>query len=169
MLTRAAPPRNPIAIALPLNLIGEKSINACTRAGKDVDGFSKWYTRRLNALIHLDVAPSSFSPFRDAMGRTFVRACQTSTKLKVPDREYNAARVTQQASLIHRDVHARITKPSTGTGPIRSTKRSSKSSRSPRARRGIHVGTGTPPQSSLVRRLDVEPPARNHTVVRVAT
>ena len=56
VIARAAPPRSPVAFALPLNVIGEKPINARARARKDVLVFSKRYARWMIALIHLDVA-----------------------------------------------------------------------------------------------------------------
>ena len=71
VITRAAPPCNPIAVALSLNLIGIKSITSCARAGRDVVGFCKWYTKRLNAIIHLDVGPTQFQQFRNGMDRTY--------------------------------------------------------------------------------------------------
>lgn len=78
-------PCSPIAIALCLSHIGVKSINARARSGKDVLNCSKWCTRRLNTPIHLDVSPTSFSTFRNAVGRLFALARQTSAKLKMPD------------------------------------------------------------------------------------
>ena len=64
VITRAAPPCNPIAVALTLNFLGIKSINACARDGRTVDTFNRWYTKRLNTLIKLDVGPETFSVFR---------------------------------------------------------------------------------------------------------
>ena len=67
VITRAAPPCDPVAIALSLNPLGVKSINARARAGKSVDTFANWYTKRLNALLHLDVGLEGFILFRGAM------------------------------------------------------------------------------------------------------
>ena len=164
VITRAAPPCNPVVTALCFNLLGVKSTNACTRAIKGVLGFAKFYTRRLSTLLRIDVAPASFAPFKNGMERTFVRARQTSTKLKVPDRGCGNDRATRQASLIHRDVHARKSRQSAGTSSVRGVKPYSKSSRSPRVRREVNYNTATSSQSSVVICLDGEPPARNHTV-----
>ena len=150
VITRDPPPCNPIAIALPLNLLWVKSINARTRAGKDVAWFGKWYIRRPNTIIHLDVAPSDFNPFRNAMDRTYVLARQTSTKLKVPDR----------------DAHARRSRPSAGTGFPHKNKHSSRPSRSPRAQRRIHIGATPSSQSLLVRGLMSN---RSPETIRVAS
>ena len=165
VITRAAPPCTPVVIALRLNLLGIKSINACSRAAKDVRTFTKLYQRRLNTLIHLDVGPASFAPFRNAMDRTFALASQTSTRLNVPDRGCGADRVTRPVSLIHRDVHARNAKPSNGMGSGRSIKSSSKTSRSPRVRREAHYSTAPASQSSIVTPSEGESPPKYHTDV----
>ena len=144
------PPCSPVAIALPLNVLGVKSINARARASKDVLAFSERHARRLSALIHLGVAPSSFSPFRNSMGRTFALACQTSTKLNATDRVCDTAHVARPVSLIHRDLHSRKSISSVGAMSNRNIGSSSMSAKSHRVSRTIHIGTGTSSQSALV-------------------
>ena len=100
VITRASPPCNPIAVALPLNLLGLKSISACVRAANSVDSFTRRYTRDLNTLIRLDVGPEAFARFRGRMDRTYVLACQTSASLSVPDRGRDEARATRPVSMI---------------------------------------------------------------------
>ena len=69
VIARASPPCNPFAVELTMNLLGLKSINACTRAGKTVGSFARRYTKRLNVLIRSDVGPDEFSLFRGGMER----------------------------------------------------------------------------------------------------
>ena len=148
VITRSAPPCNPIAIALRLSLLGLKSINARIRAGENVLAFAKWYTRKLNLLLHIDVSPQAFTPFRNALDRLYVIACQTSARLQTPDRALDSARVTRPMSLIHRDIRSRCSNSPVGTSTKRSGKTSSSSVKSPRVTREIRIGTGTPTQSS---------------------
>ena len=61
VISRDAPPCNPIAIALSLSLLGVKPINARPRAGKDVKSFSMRYIKKLSVLLHLDVERGDFS------------------------------------------------------------------------------------------------------------
>ena len=103
VISRASPPCHPIVVALAMNLLGLKSINACARAGKTVESFARRYTERLNILIRLDVGPEEFSLFRGGMDRCFVLACQTSTILLTPNRE-DIDRSTRPLSLIQMDV-----------------------------------------------------------------
>ena len=64
IIAMASPPCSPVAIVLTLNPIGAKSINACTSAGKPLERFDKWYDKRLNLLLRLDVGPEKFYRFR---------------------------------------------------------------------------------------------------------
>ena len=107
LITRASPPCNPIAVALPFSLLGIKSTNACVRAGRSVDSLTRKYTRGLNTPLRLDVGPEAFALFRGGMDRTYVLACQTSTSLSVPGRGRDAARSTRPISMIRRDIRTR--------------------------------------------------------------
>ena len=148
IITRAAHPCNAIAIALCLNLIGVKSINACIRAGKDLETFARWYRKRLNVLLHIDVGPEEFKEFRGAMDRTYVLALQTSKKLTVPDRGFDASQDTRPMSLIQRDLQSRKSNSSAGTTTKPTSSTSHKRKRSPRALRTINVDPGSLSQSS---------------------
>ena len=150
VITRADPPCNQVAVALSLNLLGAKSLNACTRAGNSVDSFPRWYTRRLNTLLHLDVGPEAFSLFRGGMDRAFALACQTSTLLNVPDRAHGEYRTTRPISLIHRDLHSRRYGLLAGETTKRKPKSSSGTSKLPKISRTIRIGTTSSSQSSVV-------------------
>ena len=150
VITRAAPPCNPIAVALALNLLGIESINACARAGKSVDTFNRWYTKRMNTLIHLNVGPETSSLFRGGIGRTYVLAGQTGTSLGVPDREHDPSRTTRPASLIRRDLHARRFDSSVETMTKRASKPTSGSTKSTKVKRTLRVGANHLSQSSSV-------------------
>ena len=125
-----------------------KPINARVRAGEDLDTFSRWYRKRLNALLHLDVGPYDFKEFRGAMDRTYALALQTSKKLSVPDRGFGASQDTRPISLIRRDIQSRKSNSPAGTSSIPIGTTSHKRARSPRALRTAHLGSGASSQSS---------------------
>ena len=116
---------------------------------ENVASFGNRCTRMLNTLIHQDVAPNNFNPFRNAMCRAYVLAFQTSSKFKAPGRDCRAALLTRQTSPIRRDAHARNSKPPDGAGfPGKST-RSPRPSRSPRAQRHAQLSASASSQSSI--------------------
>ena len=144
-----------------------KSINARSRACKDVTAFPKWYIKRLNVRLRLDVGPGDFSVFRGDMGRTFVLACQTSPKLRIPDRWYYPARATRPVSLIQRDLQSRKSGSPNGAVSKQVGKSTGRGTKSPRAIRTIHIANG-----DVVSFIDCDhtsghPPVRNHTDVGV--
>ena len=59
-LTRVVCPYPPVAIALPLDLPGVKTINACARSAPDLILFSRRYTQRMNAILRIDLTPHRF-------------------------------------------------------------------------------------------------------------
>ena len=81
VITRASPPCNPIAVVLSMNLLGAKSISACSRTSRTLGSFDRRYAERLNALLRPDVGPQEFSLFQGGMDRCYVLACQTRTSL----------------------------------------------------------------------------------------
>ena len=161
VITRASPPCNPIAIALSLNLLGVKSLNACVRAGKSVDSFTRKYTRSLNTLLRLEVVPEAPTLFRGGVDRTYVLACQTSTSLSVPGRGPDAARPTHPISMIHRDIHTRRY----GSIPEKLHQRKQKDSVTspipPKVMRTVHIGATSSSQSSVVTSAPVRQHVRN--------
>ena len=143
------------------------SMNVCVRTAKSVDSFARWYAKRLNTLIHLDVGPVEFNLFKGGMDRTFVLVCQTSTNLQLPDRSFDPARSTRPVSLIQMEVRSRRSGAgaSTGKGRKRKTKPASLSTRSPKVNRTVHITTGMSSQSSIVIVGSVDPHVRNRTEV----
>ena len=117
-VTRAAPTCSPIAIALTLNVLGVKSVNARIRSAKDVTRFDVWYAKRLDTLAHIDVAPSRLSGFRCAMGRLCILACDASLSLQVPNRGPNVERLTRPVSIILSELHLRSSKSPVGSGSV---------------------------------------------------
>ena len=161
VITRASPPCNPIAVALPLNLLGLKSINACVRASKSADSFTRRYKKNLNTLIRLGVGPEAFALFRGGMGRTYVLARQASASLSVPDRGRDEARATRPISMIHRDIHTRRYGPIPEQSLKRKHKTVSKSSKSPKVSRTVRIGANSSSQSSIVTGAPTHPQVRN--------
>ena len=165
LITRASPPCNPIAVALTFNLLGIMSMKACVRTAKSVDKFARWYNKRLNALIHLDVGPVEFNVFKGGMGGTFVLACRTSANLQLPDRSFDPARSTRPASLIQMEVRSRRPGMSACAGRKRKTIPTSVSTRSTKVKRTVSITTGLSSQSSIVIVGSVDPQVRHHTEV----
>ena len=158
VIARASQPRNPVAVALSLNMIGAKSINVRARDGKSVGNFARRYAKRLNTLLRLDVGREDFSLFRGGAGRTFALSCQTSTCLGVPDREHDHARATRPASLIQGDVGSHKAKSPAGAMRRRNSKPVSVSTMSPRVNRTVHVGATISSRSSVAIARTAEPP-----------
>ena len=161
VITRAFPPCNPIAVALPRNVLGLKSISACVRAGKSADSFTRRYARGLNTLLRLDVGPEAFALFSGGMDRTYVLACQTSTSLSAPDRGRDEARSARPISMIRRDLQV----PRYGSIPEQLLKRKKKSiakaSNSPKLSRTVLIGATSSSQSSVATAAPAHQHVRN--------
>ena len=143
VITRAAPRCSPIAVALSLNILRVKSINACKRSASSVRKFGNWYAKRLNTLIHMDVAPTRFKTFRLAMDPVYILASETSNALQPPDRQPDMDRLTRPLSIINDHIQLRSSKSPGGTG----------SASSPNPYRGKRSAPSPP---RVTRTLDVD-------------
>ena len=114
----SAPPGSVVAIALPLQLLGVKSIRECIRAAPSVDGFDVRYTRRLGALRGVNSAMSRFSPYASDMGLVYGLSGATKNMLPAPDRWRPVERVARPLSLVRRGSYSRPSITPRATSPI---------------------------------------------------
>ena len=84
IIVRAAMPYSPVAIALCYELIGVKTIHACSIAGGSIATFPAWYIERLNALLTLGVSLIRYRAFNNAMSRVNALAARNVNKPLVP-------------------------------------------------------------------------------------
>ena len=100
--------RTPVAIALPLDLLGVKSINTRDRPAPDFLLFSGRYAQRLNVLLHFDMSPHRYKPFSSASERVFSLATRNQTTVSNPERESAADLVARPLSIIRPEYTARL-------------------------------------------------------------
>ena len=104
VVTRAAPPCPPIAIALRLELLGVKSIRARVRSVKTVRALSRRYVKRLDAPLHMDVSPAKFLMFRSAVNIVYILRFATCATAEVPERPTDDCNLARPTSLFALEV-----------------------------------------------------------------
>ena len=50
-------------MVLTLEFLGIRSIGACVGAAESTEGFTRWYTKLLRTVVHIDVSSEDFSLF----------------------------------------------------------------------------------------------------------
>ena len=100
---RAAAPCSAEDVARAYNFLGIKTVRACTNSASELSTFTRWYTKRLLAHLHLDVKPLDFDPFHREMGKVF-NVARFLANSENPSRPFGSAGyAARPASVVHSD------------------------------------------------------------------
>ena len=67
IIARATSAVNIKTMVLTLEFLGIRSTVACAGASDSADGYTRWYSRILRTVVHIDVRSSEFALFRTVM------------------------------------------------------------------------------------------------------
>ena len=148
VITRAAYPYPPVAIALPLDLIGVKAINARARSFPELLLCSRRYARRMNTLLRIDLTPQRYKPFVSAMERVYVLAPRNQTTVSIPERTNATDLATRPCSLIRADYTSRMALSMRPSNAKRSHKGEPRQRKSPKTTYSLSFTQTSPTPSS---------------------
>ena len=79
VIARVSSAINIKAIVLTFEFLGVRSITACAGSATSIEGFTRWYSRLLRTVVHIDTKDDSFRLFHRAMESIFVYLPPTLT------------------------------------------------------------------------------------------
>ena len=134
VLARAVNPPSAEAVARVFHFLGVHTAVACAQSATDLTGFTRWYSRRLHSMLHIDTRPAAFETFHHQMGAVFGLP-RSLVSQDAPRRLCDSAqRATRPSAVVHSE---RIGRVNTIRRSHRETSfsESSRVSRSPRSPR----------------------------------
>ena len=136
IMARSTIPCSAEAVARAFRFLGLRSAVACANIATDVNGFTRWYSRRMPTSLQLDTRPAAFDAFRDEMGKVFALSQSITRTGVAPTIDRSVDLATRPASVVRGGRLGRfptLRRAARNAAPHHPTSSATREPRSPRA------------------------------------